>query len=404
MLPPNTRLKEWTDLRGQPVCATQGVYANRLMAERFLLDPHIFNTNRDALLALKDERCVGWMQDDTLIIGALAGGDWPGYTMPLPAALPLPWSIAIAAAARGSALETFLSDAVADWHRSGFLIATERRYQIPPSGFLRRQSELWKRLDNGGGYVCRRDPAGHWPNECRNEALITSTDASGIRHIGLLINERLGVNLTIIYDTYDRSQFISGLIRSILLILGCIAGGFAVGVAGALLIARRMPVVSGLVRGLLTFCRMTPPLMQIYVMFFGLGSFMGARWGISPNAILVVIVCLSFYAGSANAFALVEAADILFARLPNFTLNLATLPRTLHLARGPIVGSLVNAVKATGMASAIAVPEVISASTSIMAERGNIGVMMNILMIVYFLMVLAIVRLLTSLQHRLSSA
>ena len=80
------------------------------------------------------------------------------------------------------------------------------------------------------------------------------------------------------------------------------------------------------------------------------------------------------------------------------------MPRALHLAQGPIIGSLVNAVKATGMASAIAVPEVISASTSIMAERGNIGVMMNILMIVYFLMVLGIVRLLTSLQHRLASA
>lgn len=404
MLPPNSHIKDWADVRGQPVCATQGVYANRLMAERYLLVPHVFNSNRDALLALKEGRCVGWMQDDTLIVGWLTDDDWAGYTMPLRAVMELPWSIAIAAAARGSPLESFLSDTVADWHRTGFLIATERKHGIPPSDFLLHTNALWNRLGNDGGYVCRRDAAGHWPSECRNQSLVTSTDASGIRHIGMLINERLGLNFTYIYDSYDRSLFFTGLLRSLALIVGCVGGGFVVGVAGALLIARHIPIVSGLVRGILTFCRMTPPLLQIYVIFFGLGSFMGTHLGISPNAIVVVILCLSLYAGAANAFSLIAAADMLFARVPDFALTLRTIPRAMSLARGPVIGSLVNAVKATGMASVIAVPEIISASTSIMSERGNIGVMMNTLMLLYFLMVLAVVRLLPSLERRLPFA
>jgi polar amino acid transport system substrate-binding protein len=401
MLPPNSHVKSWTDLRGQSVCATRGVYANRLMAQRYLLEPRVFNTNRDALLALKDGRCVGWMQDDTLIVGVMTSGDWAGYTMPLPAVMQLPWSIAITSAYRGSTLERFVSDTVADWHRSGFLIKTERAHHIPPSDFLRRTNILWNRLDKNGGYVCHRDAKGGWPNACRNRALITSTDASGIQHIGLLINERLGLNFTYLYDSYDRPLFFTALLRSLLLIVGCVIGGFVVGVAGALAMARRVPIIGGLVRGVLTFSRMTPPLLQIYVIFFGLGGFMGAHWGVTPNAIMVVVLCLSLYSGAANAFSLVDAAEVLFARVPDFTLSLATMPRALSLARGPVIGSLVNAVKATGMASAIAVPEIISASTSIMAERGNIGVMMNTLMIVYFVMVLGILRLLTSLERRL---
>jgi polar amino acid transport system substrate-binding protein len=123
-------------------------------------------------------------------------------------------------------------------------------------------------------------------------------------------------------------------------------------------------------------------------------------WG-TPNASLVVILCLSLYAGAANAFALVEASDVLFARSKNFTFSLATLPAALHLARGPIIASLVNAVKATGMASAIAVPEIISASTSIMAERGNAGVMMNALMLTYFLLIMLGIAGLNSAQRRI---
>ena len=77
----------------------------------------------------------------------------------------------------------------------------------------------------------------------------------------------------------------------------------------------------------------------------------------------------------------------------------ATLRRTLHAARAAVTGILVNIAKATGMASAIAVPELISAATSIMAERGNLAVMMNLLMVTWFLIILATVALLNGAQR-----
>jgi polar amino acid transport system substrate-binding protein len=148
---------------------------------------------------------------------------------------------------------------------------------------------------------------------------------------------------------------------------------------------------------------MTPPLLQIYVVFFGVGSFVIAHWGLSVDGAIVAAICLSFYAGAGNAVAINEASEFLRARIPDFRLSLATLPQALRLSQGSIVSTLVNIVKATGMASAIAVPELISASTYVMAERGNASVMMNVLMVVYLLLVLAVVRLLDRLQKWFAS-
>jgi polar amino acid transport system substrate-binding protein len=317
--------------------------------------------------------------------------------------LQAPWAIAISAAARGSDLERVVSDTIADWHRTGFLIRMERAHGIQPSAFLQQTSALWRRTRADGSHLCQRLPNGQWPEECRNQALIASTDASGLLRLGLLLRERTDIDLSFVYDRYDRTTFLNGIATTLVLVVSCIVGGFAVGIAGALLIARRIPLLSNGVRGLLTFSRMTPPLLQMYMLFFGVGAVLGTQYGIVLDALFVGVLCLSLYAGAANAYALMDAAELLFARIPGFRLSIATLPRALRLAKGPIAASLVDAVKATGMASAIAVPEIISASTAIMAEDNNETVLMNLLMFVYFLLVLAVIRALDALQRRYAS-
>lgn len=403
LMPLNSRVSDWANLRGQTVCATQGHFANRIMAERYLLTLRTFNTNRDAQLALRNGTCVGWLHDETLLASELAEGGWAGYGMRLRPVLQAPWAIAISAAARGSDLERVVSDTIADWHRTGFLIRMERAHGIQPSAFLQQTSALWRRTRADGSHLCQRLPNGQWPEECRNQALIASTDASGLLRLGLLLRERTDIDLSFVYDRYDRTTFLNGIATTLVLVVSCIVGGFAVGIAGALLIARRIPLLSNGVRGLLTFSRMTPPLLQMYMLFFGVGAVLGTQYGIVLDALFVGVLCLSLYAGAANAYALMDAAELLFARIPGFRLSIATLPRALRLAKGPIACSLVNAVKATGMASAIAVPEIISASTAIMAEDNNETVLMNLLMFVYFLLVLAVIRALDALQRRYAS-
>jgi polar amino acid transport system substrate-binding protein len=400
LVPPGKTFRAWSDLRGQKVCATQGSLYNRNIAQRQLLELQVFNGARDAKLALKDGRCVAWLYDDTAIAGDLLNPEWAGYSMPLTSSLLTPWSMAIAAAERGGKLERLLSDTVAEWHRSGFLLEAEKRWKLKPSPFLAQNNRLWSEKRSDGTPVCTRRAAGEWPTECRIEALAVSADAEGLQKFGLLLKERTGLDLSVVYDSYDREQFIVGLLITVKLAAACLLGSLLIGFVGALAVEARWPLISPLVEAAATVGRMTPPLLQIYVIFFGVGGAVVTRFGWTVDGFLVAAGCLSLYAGSANVFAFVEAAGVLRGRDPAYRLGLRRAGPAFKLAFGALSASLVNIVKATGMASAIAVPELISASTAIMAERGNIAVMMNVLMIVYFLLILAVVRLLNTVERK----
>ena len=67
--------------------------------------------------------------------------------------------------------------------------------------------------------------------------------------------------------------------------------------------------------------------------------------------------------------------------------------RAFSLCYAAIMGNSANIVKATGMASTLALPELVHASTSIVAEKGNADVMMNLLLICYFVLVIITVQL-----------
>lgn len=400
LLPPDSPVDDWRDLLGLKVCATQGALFNKAMAQRYLLDLQLFNGTRDAKLALRDGRCAGWLYDDTAIAGELRAPEWQGYKTPLPPALSSPWAIAAARGEEGANLAREIGDAVADWHRTGLLVELERRWGMAPSAFTTEANALWTRADAGGEPVCRRLADGGWPAECRNRTLLTPAEAGGLHGLGLLVKERTGLDFSLVYDTYDRGLFLRGVLMSLLLVAACLAGSFAVGILGAFAVEARLPVLGRAVKAFAFVSRSTPPLLQMYVVFFGIGGLAVARWGWTFDGFAVASACLSLYAGSACVFAWTEAAATLRESDPGYRLGPRTLGRALPLAYGALVAALVNIVKATGMASAIAVPEMISASTAIVAEQGNPEVMMNVLMIAYFLLVLAVVRLFTRVERK----
>ncbi len=400
LAPPDTRLTHWTDLRGRKVCATQGAYFNREMAQRYLLDLQIFSGTRDARLALRDGRCIAWLYDDTALANLRLDPEWVNYRTPLPSTLVSPWAIAMAATESGSRLERAIADAIADMHRTGWLIDAERRWSIEPSRFLADAHQRWTQVGSDGNPVCVRLTNGEWPAECRDASRLTSTEVSGLHHFGLLIREHTGLDLTFVYNVYDRDQFLNGFWLTVQLLVACILGSLLIGCLGAMTADSGIPVLRGWVRATATIGRMTPPLLLIYLVFFGLGHLMVTRFGWPVDGFLVATACLSLYAGCSTVFALLDASAVLKRRQPDFALRWKTLPQALRLACTPVVAILINVVKATGMASVIAVPELISASTAIVAEHGNTGVMMNVLMITYFLLVLLVVRLFAALERR----
>ena len=397
---PDQNISDWSETRGKKVCATQGSYFNRAMAQRYLLDLLMFTSARDAKLAVKDKRCVGYLFDNTAVAGDLRLPEWAGYKAPLPPVLNTPWAIAIARRDAGTDFERIVSDTVADWHRTGFAIEREKAWGLAASKFLSDSHTLWTRQSADGKPVCQRGADGQWPSVCKNPIFLNANDSTGLRRLGLWVKESTGMDLSLIYDDYDRDRFVRGLGTTLLLMLLCVWGSLLIGVLGAWLAEARTALISPVARLAGVLGRMTPPLLLMYMLVFGLGSRLMADYGISISALAVVVWCLSYYTGSSVMNALLYSAEAKREADPTYRLAWSNIRDLARSSSGHITAALINVSKATMMASAVAVPELLSAATSIMTDNGNVAVMMNALLLSFLILIFAAVRLLRLLERR----
>jgi len=389
LVPDQSPIREWADVRGRTLCAVQGALWNRLATTRLLAEIRAFGNVRDAELALREHACDGWLYDEAALQHVVAGGDWAGYRL-LPADFISPWAIAVAEDGR---LARLFEDQVAAWLRDGHLLALEAKWGLPPSAYLKTAGPLWSATDETGELVCRRQADGSWPTDCRELQLIEARQLVGLAGLALAIRDTLGIDLTPLYDAYDRAELLTGLAVTIALALSVLVGSIVSGIAGAAALRSGLPLLTPLTRLVVTLLRMTPPLLQLYLVFFGLGSLLAAQ-GVTLGSFTTAVLILSLYAGAANAAALAEAAATIAPGVPHRGRRIAAL------AHPAVMGSCINVVKATAMASAIAVPELVHVSTNIAADYGNGPVMMNLLLACYVAIVLAVAHGFTIFERR----
>jgi polar amino acid transport system substrate-binding protein len=98
---------------------------------------------------------------------------------------------------------------------------------------------------------------------------------------------------------------------------------------------------------------------------------------------------------------LLDSADHLRVQEPQFRLTFSTLPKMVELTAGSVKSALVNVVKQSVMASAIAIPELISATTSIMSDQGNVNVMMNVFLFTFIALITLWMRVFDWIEKRL---
>ena len=392
LLRPDSGVAEWADLRGKTLCGVQGSLWNRLARERLLVNIVAYNTTREVKTALRDRQCVGWIFDEVNLLHEIAGGGWDGYRVALPTRFVGPWAVAIRKDEKNGRLDHLLGDTLAEWHRNGFLQEVEKRWDLPPSPYLRRARDTWQSVDASGEPVCRRGEDGQWPLACREVALVTGGEVGGVSGISLTLLEMTGLDISILYDPFDRNLFLVGILLTLALSVTTVVASVILGVLLGWLIHRQVPILSIGIRGVIAVFRMTPPLLQLYLVFFGLGGLI-LSLGLSLDAFAVCAIVLSLYAASGNAVAFWHAADVAAGRGRRLHLTPGDVRRTMHLCYAAVMGNSVNIVKATGMASTLALPELVHASTSIVAEKGNADVMMNVLLVCYFLLVWLTVKL-----------
>ena len=216
-----------------------------------------------------------------------------------------------------------------------------------------------------------------------------------------------GINLTIFYDAFDRARFASGFWMTVELSVVCIVLSVVIGIFGAWVQRSRLRVARTVVYWYIQAFRNTPPLVQLYFFYFGLGSLITAAVG-HPMVTNVAwaIVSLSFFAGAFNVEIFrsgieavprttIEAAESLgFSRLQTYLR--IVFPLAFRITLPALNNNLVNLVKTTTLAYAIAVPEMLYVSSQIWSDELNVPVMMNVLLICYFLLV----GILVYLMHR----
>jgi polar amino acid transport system substrate-binding protein len=131
-------LKNWEQLKGQKVCGIQGAWYNKPVAEKYGADIVAFKGQAEAETALMQGNCIAWVYDDTAFAERLADAKWKDFEMPLETILEEPWGIAVKLEERDGPWGKFVSETIADWHRSGRLIELEKKWNIPPSAYLKK--------------------------------------------------------------------------------------------------------------------------------------------------------------------------------------------------------------------------------------------------------------------------
>jgi polar amino acid transport system substrate-binding protein len=387
------QLHGWAELYGRSVCLTKNTYFNRDLIERFLLKPKEFEGTLDSLAALKFGSCSGWIYDDTALARLLQEERWKDFKAPLKPIMVNPWAIAVQTPELYTAFGQLASQAVMDWHRSGKLLALEKKWGINNSQFLITQNTRWTEKDSDGNYKCNRLADNSFPSGCLSRKSITAAVAFKNNFLS-----QWDIDFPPLYDNYSRTTLLKGIVLTLLLSLLAIVGSLLFGALMGVTLYSLPKGWSWLVNRINDIFRMTPPLLNLYIIFFGLGGIAAIHYGIQFNAIAVAIIVFSLYAGSSNAALLCQALHAEAKHKSNSDVR-AIFPSAFQHAYEGINANSINIVKAVGLASMIAVPELISSSNSIIAEYGSKSEMMSFLLVFYFSIVYCFIFLLNRLQQ-----
>jgi polar amino acid transport system permease protein len=205
---------------------------------------------------------------------------------------------------------------------------------------------------------------------------------------GVAALKPLGLNYAFVLDANERQAFVRGLGVTVQLALLTIPGSLAAGVLLAALMTSGRAWIAGPARAFVELTRNTPTLVQLYCAFLVLNMLITQQlrdFGAGDNPLtpfLWVVIVVSLHKGVFHAEALragieaVPTTTLEAARSLGFSqrqlLARVQLPLAARFALPSLVNNLVDLVKMTAVASAIAVGDVTYASIMIWSQRDNV--------------------------------
>jgi polar amino acid transport system permease protein len=209
---------------------------------------------------------------------------------------------------------------------------------------------------------------------------------------------RAGLDYRFLLDDYERRPFIEGLGVSMEIIVCTMIASAIGGIAVLIGLRARNRLVAGIARGFIEVTRNTPPLVQLYCAFLVLNMLV-TQWlhehhldnPLKPFFWVVLVLSLHKAAFHAEALragfnalplqTLEGAASLGFSRRTRFWR--IELPLALRTALPSLVNNMVELVKTSAIASAIAVGDITYQSIMIWTQRDNVLALM-ILILAFF--------------------
>jgi polar amino acid transport system permease protein len=214
--------------------------------------------------------------------------------------------------------------------------------------------------------------------------------------------ETTGLNFSVFYDAYDWDRYFAGLKMTLLLSVTTILLSLIIGALGALMQGSPFRLLRLCVNAFVVVFRNTPPLVQLFFFYFGLGTMLPAVETAGMRAPLLnnvqwAIISLSLFAAAFN----VEIFRSGIEAVPRTTLEAAealgytrfkayihiVFPLAIRVCLPALNNNLVNLLKTTTLAYAIAVPETLYAVKQIWSESQNVFEMMMVLLATYGILV-----------------
>jgi len=203
---------------------------------------------------------------------------------------------------------------------------------------------------------------------------------------------KFGLNYSFLLDAYQRGSMVNGALTTVLLCVFTLIGSLLAGVALAAMLTSGKPYLAKPARVFIEVTRNTPTLVQLYCAFLVLNMLLtqavGAANPLTPFAWVVIVI--SLHKGAFHAEALragieavpavtLEAASSLAFSSRQLLWNVQ-LPLAVRFALPSLINNLIDLVKMTAVASAIAVGDITYASIMIWTQSDNVLELMLLLL------------------------
>ncbi|EEA01338.1 polar amino acid ABC transporter, inner membrane subunit [Burkholderia sp. H160] len=210
-----------------------------------------------------------------------------------------------------------------------------------------------------------------------------------------------GLDYRFLLDAYDRVPFLRGIAVNVELVIATMLGSALAGLLLLLALRHSSPWIAGAARAFIELTRNTPTLVQLYCAFLVLNMLI-SQWLRDSHLdnpfkpFFWVVLVLSLHKGAFHA----EALRAGFDALPVQTLEGAAslgfdratrfwrieLPLAFRTALPALVNNFVELVKATALASAIAVGDLTYQSIMIWTQRDNVLALMVLILLFFGLL------------------